>query len=75
MRYADTTAAQTAPRAPAEKLSYTLPEAVAATGLSQATLRRHAKAGRLRLFRVGGRTLADAASLRSLLTGDTSEAA
>lgn len=48
-------------------LSYTLTEAARVTGLSIATLRRHAKAARLRFFKVGGRTLVCAASLRSLL--------
>ncbi len=52
------------------RLSYTMPDAAAATGLSIPTLYRHAKAGRLRLFKVGGRTLACAASLRALLTGE-----
>lgn len=48
-------------------LSYTLTEAARITGLSIATLRRHAKASRLRFFKVGGRTLVCAASLRALL--------
>lgn len=52
-----------------ERLAYTLPAAALATGLSAITLRRHAKAGRLRLFKVGGRTLVCAASLRTLLSG------
>ncbi|MDI3309537.1 MAG: helix-turn-helix domain-containing protein [Acetobacteraceae bacterium] len=44
-------------------------DASAACGLSRSTLYRHAAAGRLRLVRVGGRTLVDAASLRALLRG------
>ncbi len=48
-------------------LSYTLNDAVAVSGLSRATLYRHGKAGRLRLVKVGGRTLVDAASLRVLV--------
>jgi hypothetical protein len=52
-----------------ERLAYTLPAAARATGLSVVMVRRHAKAGRLRLFRVGGRTLVCAASLRTLLSG------
>ena len=48
-------------------LAYTLPNAAAVSGLSRSTLYRHAAAGRLRLVRVGGRTLVDAASLRCLL--------
>jgi hypothetical protein len=54
-----------------ERLSYTLPDAATVTGLSTATLRRHAAAERLRLFKVGGRTLVCAASLRALLNGET----
>ena len=54
-------------RPTADPLAYTLSAASAACGLSRATLYRHAKAGRLRLVRVGGRTLVNAASLRELL--------
>lgn len=57
------------PTASLERLSYTLSAAAGATGLSVATLRRHEKAGRLRFFKVGGRTLVCAASLRGLLAG------
>lgn len=48
-------------------LSYTLTDAAALSGLHPATLRRRAAEGALRLFRVGGRTLVDGASLRRLL--------
>jgi hypothetical protein len=48
-------------------LTYTLHDAARISGLSRATLYRHAAVGRLRLVRVGGRTLADGASLRALL--------
>jgi len=51
-------------------LSYTLPDASRLSGLSVATLRRRAKEGLLRLFRVGGRTLVDGATLRRLLGSD-----
>jgi excisionase family DNA binding protein len=51
----------------ATPLAYTLNSAAAASGLSRSTLYRHAAAGRLRLVKVGGRTLVDAASLRSLV--------
>ena len=54
-------------RPTADPLAYTLSAASAACGLSRATLYRHAKAGRLRLLKVGGRTLVDAASLRALV--------
>ncbi len=50
-----------------DPLAYTLSAASAACGLSRATLYRHAKTGRLRLVKVGGRTLVDAASLRALV--------
>lgn len=48
-------------------ISYTLRAAAAASGLSRSSLYRHAAAGRLRLVRVGGRRLVDAASLRALV--------
>jgi excisionase family DNA binding protein len=48
-------------------LTHTLNDAAHVTGLSRSTLYRHAAAGRLRLVKVGGRTLVDAASLRALL--------
>lgn len=48
-------------------LTHTLNDACSVSGLSRSTLYRHAAVGRLRLVRVGGRTLVDAASLRALL--------
>lgn len=48
-------------------ISYTLPDAERISGLSKATLYRHAAAGRLRLVRVGRRTLACGDSLRALV--------
>jgi len=48
-------------------LTHTINNAAYITGLSRSTLYRHAAAGRLRLVRVGGRTLVDAASLRALV--------
>ena len=42
-------------------------------GLSVSTLYRHAGAKRLRLTKVGGRTLVDAGSLRRLLSAETGE--
>lgn len=62
-----TGARRTKPALSPHALAYTLADASALSGLHPATLRRHAKRGRLRLFRVGGRTLVDAASLRRLL--------
>jgi excisionase family DNA binding protein len=59
--------ATTAQRGPATPLSYTLNDAAHITSLSRSTLYRHAAAGRLRLVKVGGRTLVNAASLRALI--------
>jgi hypothetical protein len=50
-----------------EALSYTLADAARLSGLSVSTLRRRAADGALKLFRVGGRTLADGSSLRRML--------
>ena len=50
-----------------ERLSYTLRDGAAVTGLSIATLRRHNKSGRLRFIKIGGRTLIDARSLHALV--------
>ena len=52
---------------PMDALTYTLPDATALTGLSNATLRRRAKEGQLNLVKVGGRTLAVGRSLRALV--------
>jgi hypothetical protein len=54
-------------RPAAAPLTYTFNDATAVSGLSRSTLYRHAQAGRLRLLKVGGRTLVCAASLRALL--------
>jgi hypothetical protein len=51
-----------------EALTFTLADAARLSGLSQATLRRRAAEGSLRLVKVGGRTLVDAASLRRMLS-------
>ena len=48
-------------------LAYDLHDAARISGLSRATLYRHAAAARLRFVRVGGRTLVNGASLRALL--------
>lgn len=63
----DTTPRKARPAPSPHALSYTLTDAAALSGLHPATLRRRAKDGALRLFRVGGRTLVDGASLRRLL--------
>ena len=48
-------------------LTYTFAGATAMSGLSEATLRRRAREGQLRLVRVGSRTLVVGDSLRRLL--------
>ena len=56
------------PKAPSrDALAFTLRGASALSGLSQATLRRRAKEGTLRLVRVGSRTLVAGDSLRRML--------
>lgn len=39
------------------KLSYSIPQAVAATGIGRSTIYKHIKAGTLRATRIGGRTV------------------
>ena len=39
------------------KLSYSIPQAVAATGIGRSTLYKHIKSGTLRATRIGGRTV------------------
>lgn len=51
-------------------ITYALPDASRISGLSQATLRRRAADGALRLSRVGGRTLLNGDSLRALLSAE-----
>ena len=58
----------------AAPLAYTLRAAVLASGLSEDTLRRCAKRGRLILRRVEGRTLVDGDSLRALIRGEQAAA-
>ena len=65
LRSTEPSPSRSAPRS--APLTYTLNGAAAASGLSRSTLYRHAAAGRLRLVKVGGRTLVDAASLRALV--------
>jgi hypothetical protein len=56
-----------AAQARAEPLSYTLAAATLASGMSEDTLRRLAKKGRLVLLRIEGRTFVDGESLRALI--------
>ena len=56
-----------APLPARDAFTYTLRTAAALSGLSVATLRRRHKEGKLRLVRVGHRTLAVGDSLRAML--------
>ena len=61
----------TSPSKDFQPLAYGFNDAVAVSGISKNTLYRYAAAGKLRLLKVGGRTLVDAASLRALLGVDS----
>ena len=50
------------------KLSYQIPEAVIATGLSRSTIYEEIQTGRLKAFKVGGRRLIFTEELQSFLT-------
>ena len=68
-------AAQRRPATPrrepgAVPITHSLDDAARITGLSRSTLYRHRNAGRLRMVRVGGRTLVCAISLRALVGAD-----
>lgn len=70
----DTTTKRGRKRRPEERpaplpnaITYTLSDAARISGLSEATIRRRAREYTLRLFRCGGRTLVDGASLRRML--------
>jgi len=62
------------PRSVAPRLSYTLQELSATTGVSIPTLRRRAKEGLLRTFKVGGRRLACGESAHELFMADEPKA-
>lgn len=49
---------------------YTIPEACRVSTLGRATIYNHINAGRLRVVRVGGRTLIPAESLHNLISGE-----
>jgi len=51
-----------------EKLAYSIKEACKATSLSRTTIYSHVAAGRLRVVRIGGRTIVPAESLRAFLS-------
>lgn len=52
------------------KLAYSIKETAAASTLSVSTIYNHIAAGRLRVTRVGGRTLVSAEALRALIAGE-----
>ena len=52
-----------------EKLAYSVYEACEATSLKRSTIYAYISAGRLRVVRIGGRTIIPADSLRTLLEG------
>ena len=54
----------------AEKLGYSIAEACAATSLGKTTIYAHIAAGRLRIVRLGGRTVIPAESLMAFLAAD-----
>jgi excisionase family DNA binding protein len=53
-----------------QKLGYSIREACQASSLGRTTLYNHITAGRLRVTRVGGRTIVPAESLRALIAGE-----
>lgn len=54
-----------------ERLAFRVKDACTAAGIGRTTLYKLAKEGRLRLIKVGGRTLIDAGSLRALISGQS----
>ena len=52
------------------KIGYSIREACQASSLSRSTLYSHISAGRLRIVRVGGRTIIPSDALHALLAGD-----
>lgn len=52
------------------KLGYSIREACQASSLGRTTIYNHIAAGRLRVTRVGGRTIIPAEALRALIAGD-----
>lgn len=53
-----------------EKLAYSIREACTASSLGRTTLYAHIAAGRLRVVKIGGRTLIPADSLHMLVAGE-----
>lgn len=52
------------------KLGYSIREACSATSIGRSTLYTHIAAGRLKVNRVGGRTIVPAEALRALIAGE-----
>ncbi|MBU7579825.1 MAG: helix-turn-helix domain-containing protein [Porphyrobacter sp.] len=52
------------------KIAYSIREACQASSLGRSTLYNHIAAGRLRVVRVGGRTIIPAEALHALLYGE-----
>lgn len=53
-----------------EKMAYSIREACAASSLSRSTLYSQISSGKLRVVRIGGRTIVPAEALRALLAGE-----
>lgn len=54
---------------------YPIPEVEQKTSLSRASIYRHARAGKIKLIKVGGRTLVPEAEIARLIAGDAMTAA
>lgn len=52
------------------KVGFSIREACEATSLGRTTIYKHIAAGRLRVTRVGGRTIIPAESLHALIAGE-----
>lgn len=55
---------------PLPRLVYTIKEACTVSTFARQTIYNHINSGRLRVVRIGGRTLVPAESLHSLLNGE-----
>lgn len=53
------------------KLAYSIREACEASSLGRTTIYNHISAGRLRVVRIGGRTIIPAEALHTLIAGDS----
>lgn len=56
-----------------DKLAYSVKEACKATSLSKTTIYTHIGTGKLRVVRIGGRTVIPAESLRELIAGGSTD--